>query len=174
MRRANRPRMRAMTNAEAGEEIDYQMRKKGSKDAVDSSQPLMRRKYTDNKVGVDVNDQKDAALITDHGSKRTPWHRVADSFAKPRRARDKVADGSVVVGLNPCQRSTIFTSWPGLSQGWPDGGLKGDPWRRRGVDHGRPRCALDRRPSVVVVGFVFPVEAVFARREAEKVLACRA
>ena len=36
--------------------------------------------YTDNKVGVDVVDQKDAARITDHGSKKTPWHRVHDSI----------------------------------------------------------------------------------------------
>ena len=40
----------------------------------------MRRMYTDNKVGVGVVDQKDAALMTQHGSKRTPWHRVHDAY----------------------------------------------------------------------------------------------
>ena len=67
-------------NCETGEEQEYSLKRKGSTDAIDTRQPKMRRLYTDNKVGVDVVDQKDAALISDHGSKKSPWHRVHDSF----------------------------------------------------------------------------------------------
>jgi len=41
-------------------------------------QPKLRKRYTDNKGGVDGIDQKEAASITQHGSKVSPWHRVHD------------------------------------------------------------------------------------------------
>ena len=61
--------------------IKYMMKKKGQKDAVETTQPLLRDYYNKNKVGVDVVDQRNASVSNDHGSKLTPWHRVHDFFA---------------------------------------------------------------------------------------------
>jgi len=72
--------VRLLANCDEGEEIDYAMRKKGRQESLETTQPKVRKTYSDHKVGVDVIDQKDAALITDHGSKRTPWHRVHDAY----------------------------------------------------------------------------------------------
>ena len=63
-------------NSELGAAIDQRWRQ----EALETSQPKMRKTYSDHKVGVDVVDQKDAALITDHGSKKTPWQRVDDAY----------------------------------------------------------------------------------------------
>ena len=84
-------------------EILYNMKKKGTKDAVVTKQPKLRQFYCDHKVafcprhspallhsftqqpppcevGVDVMDQRNANLANDHSSKLTPWHRVHDFF----------------------------------------------------------------------------------------------
>jgi len=69
-----------LSNCSTDEEVEYEMKQKGQVDAVMTKQPVMRRIYTSNKVGVDVIDQTDAALISNHGSKSTPWHRPHDAY----------------------------------------------------------------------------------------------
>ena len=69
-----------LSNYHDDTELEYEMRKKGTTDALVINQPLIRKVYTDHKVGVDVVDQTDAALVSNHGSKTTPWHRPHDAY----------------------------------------------------------------------------------------------
>ena len=49
-----------LSNCSTDEEVEYEMKQKGQVDAVMTKQPVMRKIYTSNKVGVDVIDQTDA------------------------------------------------------------------------------------------------------------------
>ena len=69
-----------LTNCTAAEIMEHLMKKKGQEEAVVITQPVSRKIYCEHKVGVDVIDQRDAALVTDHGSKVNPWHRPHDAY----------------------------------------------------------------------------------------------
>lgn len=73
--------VRLLSNRHGGDEEEYLMKHKGQKDKVETKQPEMRKFYNAHKVGVDVIDQRDAAAITGHRARRSPWHRVHDAYA---------------------------------------------------------------------------------------------
>ena len=69
-----------MSNCTAAEVMEYEMKKKGEVDAIETEQPVARKLYCEYKVGVDAVDQTDASNVTDHGSKKNPWHRPHDAY----------------------------------------------------------------------------------------------
>ena len=69
-----------LSNRHDAKELPYAMKHKGRAEALDTTQPALRAFYTSHKVGVDVIDQQDAAAITSHRTRRSPWHRVHDAY----------------------------------------------------------------------------------------------